>query len=106
MITGELRGRGYVGVAPGTTTLYLGAPPAVDPTKPVPAPTPQTPVLTYDQYLAKDIALRRESLDLQRRAEMWGRIGTFATASLTTLALLAVLGTWWRTGKLQTPRTV
>lgn len=95
MISGELRGRGYVGVAPGTTTIHFGdQPPAVNPAKQV----------TYEEYLAKDIELRQEALKLQRRGELWGRIATFATASLTTLAVLAAVGAWWRTGKLQVSR--
>ena len=107
---------GYVGVAPGTTTLVVPSGPypmqLVDTTNPTSVPVgptapPSEPLttLTYEQYLAQDIALRQEALILQRRAEIWGRIGTFATASLASLALFAALGAWYRTGKLKaTPR--
>lgn len=88
--------RGYVGTAPGTSTLYLSG------TEPA-APTPPAS-LTYEQYLARDIALRQESLKVQKSGQVWDRIGTFATASLTTLALLAAVSAWWRTGKLKVSR--
>ncbi len=97
---------GYVGVAPGTTTLVIPGGPhrtqLVGPTV-VPDPVPPPPI-TYEQYLSRDIALRRESLVMQKRGEFWSRLGVVATASITSLALVAALGAWWRTGKLKVQR--
>ena len=62
---------------------------------------PTAPTITYEQYLVQDLLLRQESLDLQRRGATWSRLGVVATASLTSLALMAALGAWWRTGKLR-----
>ena len=85
MITAELQGK--VGVAPSTTTIQLG-----------------TTTMTYEEYLATDIELRRQVLAQAKKSEFWNRLGTFATASVTTLALVAAIGAWFRTGKIEAIR--
>lgn len=88
--------RGYVGTAPGTTTLYMPLGDEV-----VENMGPDT--LSYEQYLARDIALRQQQLESERKGRIWSAIGTIATTSVTTLALLAAVSAWARTGHLKPP---
>ena len=57
--------------------------------------------MSADQYYAADIKLRADALEEQRKTAFWSRLSTFATASLTTIALIAALSAWKRTGKIQ-----
>ena len=96
MLVGELRGK--VGVAPSTTTLTLGQEMFVcNGLGADAAPT----TLSYEEYLAKDIDMRKKSLALSRRMEIWRGIGTFAQASLAGLALLAGVAAWIHTGRIE-----
>ena len=96
MLTGELRGK--VGVAPGTTTIYLpenGRPSLLDQ-----ALAPGT--LTEDQYRAADIAIRKEEIQVRRKEAFWTGFAAFGSSALSTLALIGVVVAFLRTGKIKT----
>lgn len=97
MLVGQLHGK--VGVAPGTTTLTI-------PRGPYPSIGQEMLIcgaetMSYEEYLATDIKIRREVLDEQRRTAFWSRLGTIATASLASLAVIAGVAAWLRTGKIE-----
>jgi hypothetical protein len=58
--------------------------------------------LTEDQYRGEDVRLRERELEIRRKEAFWNAFASFGTATLSTLALLAALGAWLRTGKLKT----
>jgi hypothetical protein len=96
MLVGELRGK--VGVAPGTTTLYLpggGRPTLLG--------QAEAPILTEDQYRAADIALRKQEVKIRRREVFWTGFAAFGSSTLTSLVLLGIVVAFFRTGKLKTP---
>ena len=92
MLVGQLQGK--VGVAPGTTTLTV---PGVG--QEVFICGAET--MSYEEYLATDIKVRREVLDEQKRTAFWSRLGTVATASLASLAVIAGVAAWLRTGRIE-----
>jgi hypothetical protein len=103
MIIGQLRGK--VGVAPSTTTLLIprglsGMGQEVF----VCNGAETAPSMTMEEYLATDIAMRRQAAEQQRRSVFWDRLGTFATASLAPLALVASISAWFRTGRIEAVR--
>lgn len=75
----------YVGVPPGTSTITLGQESA------------EIPTLTTEQFYARDIALREKETK-------WRMVGAFASATLSGIAILAAIGAYMRTGRLQPPK--
>lgn len=66
-------------------------------------PTELTPVtlpeLSTGQERTANVWLREEEIRLEKRRLVWERISTFASAGLTTMALIAAIGAWIRTGR-------
>lgn len=93
MLAGELHGK--VGVAPGTTTLYI---PSLGQNE------IEIPVLTEDQYRAADIAVRKKEAAIRSREVFWTGFAAFGTSAISSLVLLGILASFLRTGKLKTPK--
>jgi len=85
----------WVGTAPGTTTIRLGQ----EGFRCLGAA-----FLTEDQYRAQELSLRERELEAQRKANKWQSIAAIASASLTSLAILAGVIAWRQTGKLRITR--
>lgn len=60
--------------------------------------------LTPEQYSSYDVALRLRQQQLDADGIFWNKLGSFAQATLTTLTLVGIVGAWWATGKLMTPK--
>jgi hypothetical protein len=89
MLATELRGK--VGVAPGTTTIYLGQP----------GQTVEIPEITEGQYRYETIHVQQKDLEMRRKGALWSKLGAIGTGGLAALALIGAIAAWMRTGRIQ-----
>jgi hypothetical protein len=59
--------------------------------------------LNLDEFNAQSIRLQKRQIEAQEATDKWSRIASLTTAIISTLAIVAALGAWVRTGKVQAP---
>lgn len=86
-----------VGVAPSTTTIRLGQEGFTCLSGPL-CLDGQPAAVSEDVYRGYDIKLREKELLIRRRESFWQSVAAIASAGLTSIAVIAAVIAWKRTG--------